>query len=112
MSLKSLIATMATAALLAGPMLSAPAMAQDEQTFSALQGIEAQALSAQEMDAISGELNAIDIGNTLLAIAGRLRDGRVKDAALKLADFYLTNADAINAAFEKFGVLTPCRTCP
>jgi len=32
-------------------------------------------------------------------------------ADLKLAEWFRTNAVAINAFFQKFGVLTPCQTC-
>jgi len=28
-----------------------------------------------------------------------------------LASWYQTNAVAINAAFQKLGILTPCQTC-
>jgi hypothetical protein len=108
MQIKKVIASVATAMLLS---LSAFAAPQNDTSFSALQGVEAQALSVQEMQAITGELNAIDIGNALLAYAATLPDGRFKTAVTSLGNYYLANAGAINAAFAKLGILTPCKTC-
>jgi len=42
---------------------------QNEGGFAALQNVETQTLSAQEMQAIAVELNAQDIANSLLALA-------------------------------------------
>ena len=93
-------------------LFAVPAVAQNPQGFSALQGVEAQALSADEMQAISGQLNAYDIAAALTAAAAKLDAyPRLQAATLKLAGYYTTNAVQINAAFEKLGVLTECRTC-
>ena len=102
------------AAILSGAMLfsSAFAAAPSPGSFTALQGIDAQALSVDEMKAISGELNAIDIGNYLLALAGHVTNTNLQAYLTKLGNYYLTNADAINAFFAKLGILTPCKTCP
>jgi hypothetical protein len=108
MTFKNLIASVATAALVAGAMLSTPTMARGDNGFSALQGVEAQALSSQEMQAITGELNALDIAADLTALAGRVSNTRLKDGILKLAAYYTTNADAINAVFKRLGIFT----CP
>jgi hypothetical protein len=110
MELKKVIASVATAAMLSLPAFAAP---QNPQSgFSALQGVDAQALSVEEMQAISGELNALDIAAALTTLAGKLDAfPRLQAATLKLAAYYTTNADAINAVFAKYGVLTPCQTC-
>lgn len=108
MTFKTLVATVATTTML----MMAPAMAQSDNNFSALQGVDAQALSTHEMDAISGELNAYDIAAALTAQAAKLGSfPRVQAAVLRLAAYYTTNADAINAAFVRLGVFTPCQTC-
>ncbi len=115
MTLKKLLASVATATMLVAATWSAPAMAQSQgdSGFSALQGVEAQALSQQEMDAITGELNAYDISAALSAAATKLGNfPRLQAAALKLADYYFTNAEAINAAFVKLGIFTACKSCP
>src|SRR6266513_5509548 len=55
------------AAMLSGALFAVPAFAQGPQGgFSALEGVDAQALSVEEMEAISGELNAYDIAAALL----------------------------------------------
>jgi hypothetical protein len=101
--------------MLSGLILSTPAFSapQNESGFTALQGVEAQTLSVQEMQAISGELNALDIAAALTTLAGTLgAHPRLRAAVERLAAYYSTNAVAINAAFAKFGVLTPCKSCP
>lgn len=113
MKSKNLMAFVISAALLTCTMLSAPAMAQTDNGFSALQGVEAQALSSREMDAISGELNAYDIAAALNATAAKLGAyPRLQAAAVKLAGYYFNNATKINAAFAKLGILTSCKSCP
>jgi hypothetical protein len=113
MKLKNAIVTAAAVVMLNGAGLgSAIADSSEESGFSALAGIEAQALSVDEMQAVSGELNALDIAAALTAAAAKLdKYPRLQSATLRLADYYATNADAINAAFLKLGVLTPCKTC-
>jgi hypothetical protein len=106
MELKKAIASVATATLLSLPAFAAPQNPQGG--FSALQGVDAQALSVEEMQAISGELNAFEIAANLNAKADTLDAfPRLQAAVRRLADFYTNNADAINAAFAKLGVLTP-----
>ena len=115
MKLTRAISSMFAAVMLGGLMLFAPAFAapQNDSSFSALQGVEAQALSVEELQAISGELNALDIAAALTTLAVNLgKYPRLQAATVKLADYYKTNFIAINAAFEKFGVLTPCKSCP
>jgi hypothetical protein len=105
------IARTAAVALFIGAMMSTPALAQQE-AFSALRGIDAQALSPQEMDAIAGKLNAYDIAAALTALAATLAGSPTLQAAdEKLAAYFVTNAVAINAAFLRYGILTPCQSC-
>jgi len=113
MRLKNAIVSAAAAAMLSGALLSsAIAALPDQSGFSALEGVQARTLSPEEMQAISGELNALDIASALVAAAAKLdRFPRLQAATLKLADYYRTNATTINAAFDKLGILTPCKTC-
>jgi hypothetical protein len=108
------IRNVVTAAMLSGALFAVPAVAQDPQGgFSALQGVEAQALSVEEMQAISGQLNALDIAAALTVAAARLDEfPRLQAFALRLAEFYRTNAEQINAFYMKIGVFTPCQSCP
>ena len=102
----------AAGALLAGMLLSTASLAHDQRSFSALQGVEAEAMSPQDMGAVTGRLNAYDIAYALTAEATKLSlYPKLQADDLKLASYVLANAVAINAVFEKFGVLTPCKTC-
>ena len=115
MKLTRAVASMFTAVMLSGLILSTPAFSapQNESGFTALQGVEAQTLSVQKMQAISKKLNALDIAAALTTLAGTLgAHPRLQAAVERLAAYYSTNAVAINAAFAKFGVLTPCKSCP
>ena len=101
-----------TAALLSGMLFAVPAVAQNQGAFSALRGVEAQALSVEEMQAISGQLNALDIAAALTTLAAKLDAfPRLQAATLKLAAFYTTNAEQINALYMKLGVFTLCQSC-
>ena len=104
----------ATVALLMGAMLCSTAFAAspDRSGFSAMQGIDAQALSVQEMQSISGELNAYDIAAALTADAAKLdKYPKLQAATLKAAEWTKANAEKINAAFLKLHILTPCKSC-
>ena len=93
-------------------MLSGSVVAADDGKFSALGGVEAQVLSPEEMQAMTGQVNAFDIAAALFATAQTLnRYPRLKDSTLRLAQFYQADAAAINATFAKLGLLTPCVTC-
>jgi len=64
------------------------------------------------MQAVSGQLNAYDIAAALTAEAPKLANyPKLQSLDLQLATWYRTNAVAINAAFQKYGILTPCQTC-
>jgi hypothetical protein len=100
--------------LLGSTLLCSTAIAAtpDQSGFSAIQGVQAQALSAKEMDTISGELNAFDIAAALTAEATKLaKYPKLQAIDLKVAAWYQTNAVAINAFFQKLGILTPCQSC-
>ena len=104
----------AAVVLLGSVMFCSTALAaQTEQSgFSAVQGVTAQALSDHEMQTISGELNAYDIAAALTAEAANLaKYPKLQAADLKLAAWYQANAVAINAGFQKLGLLTPCKSC-
>jgi hypothetical protein len=103
MGLRKHVLYLAAAGLMAGPAFAATA---GESTFTALQNVEAQGLSQDEMQAIAGQLNAIDIGNDLLAAAAKATNPLVKGALTKLGNWYLANADSLNALFMKWGVYT------
>ena len=109
MKVKDLRVGAIAAALLAAALFSAPATANTgpDPAFSALQNVEAQSLTAAEMQAIAGELNAGEIAAALSAVAAKLANFP------KLAAFYtalaaatLANADAINAKLTRFGLFT------
>ena len=100
----------AAVALLGCTLLGSSALAAppERSGFSAMQGVDAQALSVDEMQAISGELNAYDIAASLTNLAASLdKYPKLQAATLKLAAYYTTNAAAINAYFMKIGVYTP-----
>jgi hypothetical protein len=106
MSLKKLISSVATAAMLMGTMLSTPAVAQGSTGFSALQGVEAQALSVDELQAITGELNAAQIAAELAARANSTTNAALKAYLTKLAEYTLANATRIDAALKRLGLYT------
>jgi len=104
----------AAIALLSSAILCSAAFAgtPDQSGFSAIQGVKAQALSVQEMQTISGQLNAYDIAAFLTAEAAKLaKYPQLQAADLKLAAWYTANANAINAVFTKLGIYTPCKSC-
>jgi hypothetical protein len=97
-----------TAALLNAAVVATPVLAQDATTFSALQSIDAQVLSQQEMSSVTGELNAYDIAAQLQTYAGTLgKYPKLQAQVQKLAVAELANATQINAVFAKLGILTP-----
>lgn len=105
--------TMITVAAMSGAVLPFPALAQGLQSeFASLRGVEARALSADEMHAVSGKLNAYDMAANREALAAQLDAyPRLQAAVLRRADFIATNAELINAALAQRGLLTPCQSC-
>ena len=73
-----IVASVATAMLLSLPALAAP---QSDGSFSALQGVQAQALSVDEMQAIRGLISQTNIAELNFAIAN---DPNLSDGAKKL----------------------------
>lgn len=113
MKLTRAISSMFAAVILGGLTLFAPALAapQNDSSFSALQGVEAQALTAEEMRAISGELNAYDIAAAIGAQALAAANPRVAKALADLSLYFLRNAEKINASFQRLHILTDCKVC-
>jgi hypothetical protein len=105
------IRNVATAAMLSGMLFAVPAVAQNPNGgFSALEGVEAQVLSTEEMDAITGQVNAAEIAAALDAKAAALAAAgfpKLSAAATRLAQFYRDNAGKIDALFMKLGIYTP-----
>lgn len=99
--------------LLLAASLCAPASA--DERFAALQGVDAQALSLEEMRTTTGQVNAYDIAAALFAQADTLkRFPRERASTLRLAQYYQANAVQINATFKAQGILTDCLSslCP
>lgn len=72
MKLKKIIFAFLASVALCGSLISTPAMAE-VKSFSAIDGIEAQALTATEMDAIHGEGRFLD--RAIARIEARLERG-------------------------------------
>lgn len=68
MTVKKSLALVATAAMLAGSLLSTSAVAQSDKRYSALQGVDAQALSADEMKSVRGLMSITNLNQLILAI--------------------------------------------
>jgi hypothetical protein len=104
MEIKKLFVSTVAGVALCGSLLSAPAFAE-EQPFAAIQGIEAQALSATEMDAIHGaeltlaEKAYLDRLNT----AATTLIGKVQNEALKakLAAAWATTLSKLTAFLDR-----------
>jgi hypothetical protein len=99
------------AALLAAAMIGSPAMANTapESAFAALQNVETQSLTAAEMQAIAGELNAAEIAAGLTALAAKLAPSfpRLAAAYAALAAYTVAHAAEINAKLLRLGLYTP-----
>jgi hypothetical protein len=96
MRLKRLAACTATVAVLGGAMLSAPAMAENDQDrndqrYSALRAIDANPLSIEEMQQIAGQYHQLSaaIAAYLYGLAARLGQGSpYYNAIVNLAHLY------------------------
>lgn len=91
----SLVKSVLATALVCGALVSGSASASEEQRFSALGGIEAQALSAQEMDAVHGALTASDIRTAYFAFLDRI-------AALNPTGIIAKNIDLLKARYDQY----------
>lgn len=107
--LKTKLAAIAAAVAVSATLAAAPASAT---SFKSLEGVEAQEMSAEELAAITGELNAYDIAASLLALSEKYATSapRLSASLAKLAQSTLDNALRINIAFKKLGVYTECTT--
>ena len=110
MKVKDLRAGACAAALLAAVLFSAPAAANTgpDPAFSGLQNVEAQSLTAAEMQAIAGELNAAEIAAALTALAVKYAAfPRLSAFYSALAAYTLANAAKIDATLMRFHLYTP-----
>ncbi len=107
--LKTKFAAVAAALALSATLATAPASAS---SFKSLEGVQVEQMSAEELAAVTGELNAYDIAASLYALSAKYATSapRLSASLKKLADATLANAVTINATFAKYGVLTPCTT--
>jgi len=91
---------------------AAPAASTKPSGISVLRGVEAQPMTEAEMKTVSGQLNAYDIAAALTALAAKeTAYPKLQAATVKLASYFSANAVAINAKFQKLGVLTACKSC-
>lgn len=90
------------AALLAAALVSVPAHAADQapaaEQFSALEGVQAEALTPAEMDAIHGALTGQDLYNALVAKAALIRDPVLRQKTL---DYLAANQTSLVAYFDR-----------
>ena len=63
----------ACAGMLIGALLSAPALAQSSSGFAGLQGVDAKALSASEMQATQGQMSLTNLNQLVVAIQADTR---------------------------------------
>lgn len=117
MKVISKVQLLCAGALVGGALLAGPVAAKESvpSAFSAMQGVAAETLSIEEMQAISGELNAYDIAAFLFDQADRYaRFPRLAAFYTRAAEQTLANAVQINLAFARLNILTPCTSslCP
>jgi hypothetical protein len=101
------------AALLSAALVSTPVLSQPDTSFAALHGMGAQTLTEQEMDAVSGELNAGNILTALQSVSTKLsalsqqhpKLTPLSNAAQKAVDNF--NANAVNQLLMKLHIYTP-----
>jgi len=109
MKIKDFIVGTFAAAVLAAALVSTPAIAVtgSNSGFAALQNVEAQSLTAAELQAITGEFNAAGIAAALLAQAAASHNRRVAAALTNLANFVTAHAAEINARLMQWHLYTP-----
>jgi len=102
-----------TSAVLAITLVSTPVMATtvSDSAFTALEDVQVQSLTAAEMQAITGELNAFDIAAALNTLAAKTSNQQLGAFFTKLANATLANAAAINTKLDRLHLLTPCHSC-
>lgn len=73
LKMKKPFALAASAGLLVGSLLAAPALAQSNAGFAALQGVDAQALSVDEMQVTQGLMSLTNLNQLIVAIKADTR---------------------------------------
>lgn len=73
LKLKKPFALAASAGLLVGSLLAAPVLAQSNAGFAALQGVDAQALSVDEMQVTQGLMSLTNLMQLIVAIQADTR---------------------------------------
>ena len=73
LKLKKPFALAASAVVLVGSLLAAPVMAQSKAGFAALQGVDAQALSVDEMQLTQGLMSMTNLTQLIVAIKADTR---------------------------------------
>jgi hypothetical protein len=99
--------------LLLAALVSTSVLSQADNSFAALQGLGAQALTEQEMDAASCELNASHILGALQSVSAKLsalsqqhpKLTPLSNVAQKAFDNF--NAKAVNQLLMKLCIYTP-----
>jgi hypothetical protein len=82
-------------------------VAAEQSSFAALANVETQGLSTQEMQAVTGELNAGQIAFALSAAAAKVCSPALATALTNASAAVTLNAGAINTFLTKVGVYTP-----
>jgi hypothetical protein len=97
--------------LLAAGMIAtggvASAAGSDQTGFTALGNAEAQSLTQQEMQAVTGELNAAQISGALTSWASQTTNTSLSSTLTKLAGAVNTYSSQINTLLQKVGLYTP-----
>jgi len=110
--MRSMMSVASTALVCAMMFCTVSAASPNQSGISALKGVDAQPMTAAEMQAVSGELNAYDIAAALTTLAAKeAKYPKLQADTLKLAAYFSTNAVTINASFAKLGILTACKSC-
>ena len=85
LKLKKPFALAASAGLLVGSLLAAPVLAQSNTGFAALQGVDAQALSVDEMQVTQGLMSLTNLNQLIVAIKADTRlDDKEEGKAVEL----------------------------
>lgn len=92
-----LVVSALAAAILASPAFAAEP-ASSPEAFSAMEGIQAEALTPAEMDAIHGALTGQDLYNALVARATLIRDPVLRQKTL---DYLAANQTRLVAYFDR-----------
>jgi hypothetical protein len=95
---KFVVPALAAVAIATPSLAATPEKTAAPEQFSALQGVEAQALSLMEMDDIHGALTGLDLYNALVARAGLIKDDVIRQRTL---DYLAANQATLVAFFDR-----------